>query len=351
MEQEMRIAAEIQQALLPKTQPRRRVLPRGRGVAAVPVDRRRLLRLRRPADAARSASRSATWRARGRPAALLSAMMQGMFAAQAAGGDSPSQTITRVNLALYRRGIESRFVTLMYGSLRAGRPADVLQRRAQSAARRRRKGGASGGSKRRPDRRPVRGRQVRGGDGGPGAGRLARSSSATACRRRCRPTARSTARSGSSTVVQRNARRSRRRRCSRRSSPTCASSRRARRRATTSPRWCCAIGGSHDRPLDRAAAHRRDALASSWRWSCGTAFYDLTRRAGHQGLPVPQRAAAQAGRGPCVVDRIGHGRLAFRPSGSPRSGLGDHARRPASTIRLLSSRQARAPERRAPSEP
>jgi sigma-B regulation protein RsbU (phosphoserine phosphatase) len=46
-------------------------------------------------------------------------MMQGIFAAQAATSDSPSQTISRVNLALYRRGIESRFVTLMYGSLAA----------------------------------------------------------------------------------------------------------------------------------------------------------------------------------------------------------------------------------------
>jgi sigma-B regulation protein RsbU (phosphoserine phosphatase) len=54
---------------------------------------------------------------KGPPAALLSAMMQGIFAAQAAGSDSPSRTIARVNLALYRRGIESRFVTLMYGSL------------------------------------------------------------------------------------------------------------------------------------------------------------------------------------------------------------------------------------------
>ena len=43
--------------------------------------------------------------------------MQGIFAAQAASSDSPSQTISRVNLALYRRGIESRFVTLMYGAL------------------------------------------------------------------------------------------------------------------------------------------------------------------------------------------------------------------------------------------
>ena len=48
MEQEMRIAAEIQQALLPKAGRVGRVLPRGRGVAAVPIDRRRLLRLRRP---------------------------------------------------------------------------------------------------------------------------------------------------------------------------------------------------------------------------------------------------------------------------------------------------------------
>ena len=44
-------------------------------------------------------------------------MMQGIFAAQAASSDGPSQTIARVNLALYRRGIESRFVTLMYGVL------------------------------------------------------------------------------------------------------------------------------------------------------------------------------------------------------------------------------------------
>src|SRR6185295_5895529 len=56
---------------------------------------------------------------KGPPAALLSAMMQGIFAGQAASSDSPSQTISRVNLALYRRGIESRFVTLMYGTLNA----------------------------------------------------------------------------------------------------------------------------------------------------------------------------------------------------------------------------------------
>jgi sigma-B regulation protein RsbU (phosphoserine phosphatase) len=118
MEQEMRIAAEIQQALLPKA---------GRSGAYF-----------------RAAAASLPCRSiggdffdyvdlsdgslgfalgdvagKGPPAALLSAMMQGIFAAQAASNDPPSQTIRRVNLALYRRGIESRFVTLMYGALQA----------------------------------------------------------------------------------------------------------------------------------------------------------------------------------------------------------------------------------------
>jgi sigma-B regulation protein RsbU (phosphoserine phosphatase) len=118
MEQEMRIAAEIQQALLPKaghsgtyftaaaaSLPCRSIggdffdyvdLPDGSLGFAL-------------GDVA----------GKGPPAALLSAMMQGIFAAQAASNDPPSQTIKRVNLALYRRGIESRFVTLMYGVLSA----------------------------------------------------------------------------------------------------------------------------------------------------------------------------------------------------------------------------------------
>ena len=116
MEQEMRIAAEIQQALLPKAAragtyfsaaaaslPCRSIggdfydyVEMGNGSLGFALG-----------DVA----------GKGPPAALLSAMMQGIFAAQAATSDEPSQTITRVNLALYRRGIESRFVTLMYGVL------------------------------------------------------------------------------------------------------------------------------------------------------------------------------------------------------------------------------------------
>ena len=118
LEQEMRIAAEIQQALLPK--------------------------MMRDAAYFTAAAASLPCRSiggdfydyvdlpdgtlgfvlgdvagKGPPAALLSAMMQGMFAAQAARSEPPSTTISRVNLALYRRGIESRFVTLMYGALDA----------------------------------------------------------------------------------------------------------------------------------------------------------------------------------------------------------------------------------------
>ena len=116
MEQEMRIAAEIQQALLPKS---------GRAgsyfrAAAASLPCRSIGGdfydyVDMPAGSLGFALGDVA--GKGPPAALLSAMMQGIFAAQAATNDRPSQTIARVNLALYRRGIESRFVTLMYGVL------------------------------------------------------------------------------------------------------------------------------------------------------------------------------------------------------------------------------------------
>jgi len=114
----MRIAAEIQQALLPKSG---RVGPYYRAAAAslpcrsIGGDFYDYVDL--PGGALGFALGDVA--GKGPPAALLSAMMQGIFAAQAAASDPPSRTIARVNLALYRRGIESRFVTLMYGSLEA----------------------------------------------------------------------------------------------------------------------------------------------------------------------------------------------------------------------------------------
>jgi len=116
MEQEMRIAAEIQQALLPKGG---RVGPYFR-LAAASVACRSIGGdffdyVDLPSGGFGVALGDVA--GKGPPAALLSAMMQGIFAAQAAASDTPCQTIARVNLALYKRGIESRFVTLMYGTL------------------------------------------------------------------------------------------------------------------------------------------------------------------------------------------------------------------------------------------
>src|SRR6187200_342386 len=117
MEQEMKIAAEIQQALLPKMARAGSFF--AAAAASIPCrsiggdfyDYVDLL------DGAMGFALGDV-AGKGPPAALLSAMMQGIFAAQAASNDSPSQTISRVNLALYRRGIESRFVTLIYGAMR-----------------------------------------------------------------------------------------------------------------------------------------------------------------------------------------------------------------------------------------
>ena len=117
MEQEMRIAAEIQQALLPKIG---RAGPYFAAAAASLPCRSIGGDFYDYVDLSDGTMGFALGDVAGKgpPAALLSAMMQGMFAAQAATSARPAETITRVNLALYRRGIESRFVTLMYGCLR-----------------------------------------------------------------------------------------------------------------------------------------------------------------------------------------------------------------------------------------
>ena len=56
---------------------------------------------------------------KGPPAALLTAMIQGAFAAQVTSTDSPAALMTHINRTLIRRAIQSRFVTVMYGVLSA----------------------------------------------------------------------------------------------------------------------------------------------------------------------------------------------------------------------------------------
>jgi serine phosphatase RsbU (regulator of sigma subunit)/pSer/pThr/pTyr-binding forkhead associated (FHA) protein len=52
---------------------------------------------------------------KGPPAALLTAVLQGIFAAQAFALVEPNETLRRVNRALLARGVESRFATIFFG--------------------------------------------------------------------------------------------------------------------------------------------------------------------------------------------------------------------------------------------
>ncbi len=116
MEQEMRIAAEIQQALMPK-----------------PLANLRFAEAAAASIACRSIGGDffdyldfggkalgftlGDVAGKGPPAALLSALMQGMFASHVTGVDGTARLVTVANQVLCKRGIESRFVTLMFGIL------------------------------------------------------------------------------------------------------------------------------------------------------------------------------------------------------------------------------------------
>ncbi len=114
LEQEMKIAAEIQAMLLPRTSVNRAFVE----AAAATVPCRSI-----GGDFFDYAEQSTGCFAfmlgdvagKGPPAALLSALLQGMFALEAQGCDEPASVVGRVNMALFRRGIESRFATLFYG--------------------------------------------------------------------------------------------------------------------------------------------------------------------------------------------------------------------------------------------
>ena len=223
MEQEMRIAAEIQQALLPKAGHAGaffRAAASSLPCRSIGGDFYDYVDL--PDGAFGFALGDVA--GKGPPAALLSAMMQGMFAAQAAASDTPSPDDRarqpRALPARHRVALRDADVRLA----RARRPADLLQRRPQPAARRR-QAAACGASK----------------CGGPivglferatfeeetvtlGAGRLADRVQRRRVGGDVGRAARSTARSGSSTSRAEAHGVEPADDCSRRSSPTCASS-------------------------------------------------------------------------------------------------------------------------------
>ncbi len=114
MDHEMRIAAEIQQALMPKPIARLKYVE----AAAATIPCRSIGGdffdyLDQYTDAFGFALGDVA--GKGPPAALMSALMQGMFAAQAAYSEGPAPIVNNINKALCRRGLESRFVTLMFG--------------------------------------------------------------------------------------------------------------------------------------------------------------------------------------------------------------------------------------------
>lgn len=114
MENEMRIAAEIQSALLPRTAVERVFVE----AAAATVPCRSIggdfFDYAEQADGG-FAFTLGDVAGKGPPAALLSALLQGMLSLEAQGADRPGSVVSRVNAALVRRGIESRFATLFYG--------------------------------------------------------------------------------------------------------------------------------------------------------------------------------------------------------------------------------------------
>jgi sigma-B regulation protein RsbU (phosphoserine phosphatase) len=116
MEQEMRIAAEIQQALLPK--PRASLGFVEAAAASIPcrsIGGDFFDYLDEPGT--KFGFTLGDVAGKGPPAALMSALMQGMFVSQAQFAEGPATAVTSMNKALCRRGLESRFVTLMFGVL------------------------------------------------------------------------------------------------------------------------------------------------------------------------------------------------------------------------------------------
>ncbi|MCE2539963.1 MAG: SpoIIE family protein phosphatase [Acidobacteria bacterium] len=117
LERELQTAAEIQQALLPKRQrsgvffeAAAAMLP-CRSIGGDFFDY-----IDRPDGALAFALGDVA--GKGPPAALLAALMQGSLAAEGCRvGAGPAATMTTVNTALVRRGVQGRFVTLFYAVL------------------------------------------------------------------------------------------------------------------------------------------------------------------------------------------------------------------------------------------
>jgi phosphoserine phosphatase RsbU/P len=116
MEQEMRIAADIQRALLPEPQRMGgffEAIGASMPCRAIGGDFFDYFLL--PSETFAFALGDVA--GKGPPAALLAAAVQGILASHALVGGTPATNLAHVNQVLVRRAIESRFATLIYGEL------------------------------------------------------------------------------------------------------------------------------------------------------------------------------------------------------------------------------------------
>ena len=119
LEQELRIAAEIQQGLLPDA----RYVGKGVEVVGASVPCRSIggdffEYLELPSGDFGFALGDVA--GKGPPAALLTAALQGLFTAHASSEGGPAATLARVNRSLIRRAVQNRFATMAYGVLSQG---------------------------------------------------------------------------------------------------------------------------------------------------------------------------------------------------------------------------------------
>ena len=113
LDQELRIAAEIQQGLLPEP----RYVGAGIEVVGASIPCRSIggdlfEYIDLPSGDFGFALGDVA--GKGPPAALLTAALQGMFTAHAGSEGGPAATLARVNQALVRRAVQNRFVTMVY---------------------------------------------------------------------------------------------------------------------------------------------------------------------------------------------------------------------------------------------
>jgi serine phosphatase RsbU (regulator of sigma subunit) len=115
VEQELRIAAEMQRALLPPP----RAQTESAELAAITIPCRSVggdLFDYSIQDGTMSFA-VADVAGKGSSAALLSAVVQGLFAAEVDSTDGPAAVLTRINRSLCRRALAARFVTVFFGQL------------------------------------------------------------------------------------------------------------------------------------------------------------------------------------------------------------------------------------------